>query len=130
MTKLRPLPEPQRAHLSGPAEFRTEKWDELYNARIDETIAALKIGRVPVLWVGVPAVRDVKSARDLRYLNDLVKARVEKAGLIFVNVWDGFVDDGNNFIQRGPDETGQIRLCVPMTAFILRNSAPESSRIM
>ena len=103
-------PEPQRARLSGPAEFRTEKWDELYNARIDETIAALKIGRVPVLWVGVPAVRDVKSIRDLQYLNELVKARVEKAGLIFVNAWDGFVDERNNFIQRGPDETGQIRL--------------------
>ena len=102
--------EPQRAALSGPAEFRTEKWEELYNARIDETITALKIGSVPILWVGVPAVRDVKSASDLRYLNDLVKARVEKAGLIFVDVWDGFVDDGNNFIQRGPDEKGQIRL--------------------
>jgi hypothetical protein len=102
-------PEPQRARLSGPAEFRTEKWEELYNARIDETIAALNSGRVPVLWVGVPAVRDVKSTNDLRYLNELVKARVEKAGLIFVNVWDGFLDERNNFIQRGPDETGQIR---------------------
>ena len=64
---------------------------------------------MPVLWVGVPAVRDLKATRDLQYLNDLVKARVEKAGLIFVNVWDGFVDERNNFIQRGPDETGQIR---------------------
>ena len=51
----------------------------------------------------------VKSTADLQYLNDLVRARVEKAGLIFVNVWDGFVDERNNFMQRGPDETGQIR---------------------
>jgi hypothetical protein len=57
----------------------------------------------------VPAVRDVKSTSDLQYINDLVKARVEKAGLIFVNVWDGFVDERNNFVQRGPDEAGQIR---------------------
>jgi hypothetical protein len=102
-------PEPQRARPIGPAEFRTEKWEELYGARIDETIAALKTGNVPILWVGVPAVRGLKSTADMQYLNDLVRARVEKAGLIFVNTWDGFVDERNNFMQRGPDETGQIR---------------------
>ncbi len=102
-------PEPQRARPTGPVEFKTERWEELYGARIDETIAALKSGNVPVLWVGVPSVRGVKSTSDLQYLNELVRARVEKAGLIFVNVWEGFVDDRNNFMQRGPDETGQIR---------------------
>jgi hypothetical protein len=101
--------EPQRPKLVGPAEFRSEKWEELYGARVDETIAALKAGNVPVLWVGVPAIRGQKSTADLQYLNDLVRARVEKAGLIFVNPWDGFVDDRNNFMQRGPDETGQVR---------------------
>jgi hypothetical protein len=100
---------PERARPAGPAEFRSEKWEELYGARVDETIAALKTGNVPILWVGVPAVRGLKSTADLQYLNDLVRARVEKAGLIFVNVWDGFVDERNNFMQRGPDETGQIR---------------------
>jgi hypothetical protein len=103
-------PEAQRPRFSGPADFRTEKWEELYNTRIDETIAALKTANAPVLWVSVPALRDAKSNSDLLYLNDLVKARVEKAGLIFVNAWDGFVDERNNFIQRGPDETGQIRV--------------------
>ena len=65
---------------------------------------------MPVLWVGVPAVRDVKSTSDLQYLNDLVKARVEKAGLIFVNVWDGFVDDATISYSAAPTKTGQIRL--------------------
>ncbi len=101
--------EPQRPKSLAPAEFRSERWEELYGARIDETIAALKTGNVPVLWVGVPAIRGVKSTADLQYLNDLVRARVEKAGLLFVNTWDGFVDDRGNFMQRGPDETGQVR---------------------
>jgi hypothetical protein len=102
-------PDAQRARPTGPAEFRTEKWEELYGARVDETIAALKTGNVPVLWVGVPAIRGQKPSADLQYLNDLVRARVEKAGLIFVNPWDGFVDERGNFMQRGPDETGQVR---------------------
>jgi hypothetical protein len=100
---------PERSRPAGPAEFRSERWEELYGAKVDETIAALRTANVPVLWVGVPAVRGAKSTADLQYLNDIVRARVEKAGFIFVNVWDGFVDERGNFLQRGPDETGQIR---------------------
>lgn len=101
--------ERQRAKASGPFEFRTEKWEEVYGARVDEMIAVLKTANVPVLWVGVPAVRGTKSTSDLQYLNDVVRPRVEKAGLIYVNVWDGFVDERNNYMQRGPDVDGQIR---------------------
>ena len=103
-------PEQQRARPAGPAEFRSEKWEELYGAKVDEMIAAVRTANVPVLWVGVPAVRGAKSTADMQYLNDIFRARVEKAGFIFVNVWDGFVDDRGNFMQRGPDETGQIRV--------------------
>lgn len=103
-------PEPQRARSAGPVEFRSEAWEELYGAKVDEMIAAVRTAGVPVLWVGVPAVRGAKSTADLQYLNDIIRPRVEKAGFIFVNVWDGFVDERGNFMQRGPDETGQIRV--------------------
>lgn len=102
-------PEPQKVRPAGPVEFRSEKWEELYGAKVDEAIAALRTANVPVLWVGVPAIRGVKSTADLQYLNEIYRSRVEKAGFIFVNPWDGFVDERGNFIQRGPDETGQIR---------------------
>jgi hypothetical protein len=103
-------PEAQRARPAGPVEFRSEAWEELYGAKVDEMIAAVRTANVPVLWVGVPAVRGAKSTADLQYLNDIIRPRVEKAGFIFVNVWDGFVDERGNFMQRGPDETGQIRV--------------------
>jgi hypothetical protein len=102
-------PEPQRARPAGPAEFRSERWEELYGTKIDEMIAALRTANVPVLWVGVPAVRGAKSTADMQYLNEIFRARVEKAGFLFVNTWDGFVDERGHFMQRGPDETGQIR---------------------
>ncbi len=103
-------PEAQKVRPAGPVEFRTEAWEEAYGGKIDEMIAAVRSANVPVLWVGVPAVRGAKSTADLQYLNDIIRPRVEKAGFIFVNVWDGFVDDRGNFMQRGPDETGQIRV--------------------
>jgi hypothetical protein len=90
-------------------EFHTENWAETYGKRIDETIAALKSRGVPVFWVGLPAVRGAKSTSDVQYLNELFRARAEKAGITYIDVWDGFVDDQNRFTLQGPDFEGQIR---------------------
>jgi lysophospholipase L1-like esterase len=90
-------------------EFHTDKWAELYAKRIDEMIAALKSKGVPVLWVGLPAVRGTKSTGDMSYLDELYRARAEKAGITYVDIWDGFVDDQGRFAQQGPDFEGQTR---------------------
>ncbi len=90
-------------------EFRSEKWGELYAKRIDDTIAVLKARGVPVYWVGLPSVRGPKSTSDMVYLNELFRARAEKAGITYIDVWDGFVDDGGRFTQQGPDFEGQTR---------------------
>lgn len=107
-------PEPRRMQTSkarpGSAhEYRSEKWEELYVKRIDDTIAALKSGGAPVLWVGLPAIRGARSTSDAAYLNDIYRSRAEKAGIIYVDVWDGFVDDNGRFVTQGPDFEGQIR---------------------
>ncbi len=101
-------PEPARPG-SGNYEFRSERWNDLYVKRIDETIAALKSKGVPVIWVGLPAVRGPKATADNLYLNDLYRSRAEKAGIIYVDVWDGFVDEGGKYNAQGPDVEGQIR---------------------
>ena len=38
-------------------DFHTDKWAEAYGKRIDEMIAALETNGVPVLWIGLPAIR-------------------------------------------------------------------------
>ena len=90
-------------------EFRSDRWGELYAKRVDEMIAALKSKGVPVVWVGLPPIRGQRSRTDLGYLNDLFRARAQKAGITFVDVWDGFVDEDGAFSLRGPDYNGQIR---------------------
>jgi hypothetical protein len=62
-----------------------------------------------VLWVGLPPLRGTKSTADIAYLNDLFRARAEKAGAVYVDVWDGFVDESGRFTQSGPDFEGQTR---------------------
>lgn len=94
----------------GPShEFRSERWSELYIRRIDETIAALKSKGVPVFWVGLPPVRGSRSMADFGYLNDLYRSRADKGGIVYVDVWDGFVDESGRYANQGPDVEGQIR---------------------
>jgi uncharacterized protein len=107
-TQRKQTPPPQP--VLGPSyEFHTDKWGELYSKRIDEMIAALKTKGVPILWVGLPSIRGAKSTSDMSYLDELYRARAEKAGIVYVDIWDGFVDDQGRFAQQGPDFEGQTR---------------------
>ncbi|MFH1340356.1 MAG: GDSL-type esterase/lipase family protein [Pseudomonadota bacterium] len=90
-------------------EFRDERWTELYVNKIEEMIAVLKSKGVPVLWVGLPGVRGSKSMSDTLFLNSLYRDAAGKAGITYVDVWDGFVDEGGRFLQQGPDFEGQTR---------------------
>jgi uncharacterized protein len=72
-------------------------------------IAALKTKGVPIVWVGLPAIRGSKSTSDMNYLDELYRARAEKAGITYVDIWDGFVDDQGLYTQQGPDFQGQTR---------------------
>jgi len=90
-------------------EFRSEKWGELYSRRVDEMISVLKSKGVPVFWVGLPSVRGQRATSEMVYLNDLYRARAEKAGISYIDVWDGFVDDSGSYSNYGPDLEGQTR---------------------
>jgi hypothetical protein len=103
-----PEPAAQRSP-NGIIDFRNDRWAKVYTRRIDETIAALKSKGVPVFWVGLPSIRGTKSTADAVYLNDLFRARAERAGINFIDVWDGFVDDSGKYSNFGPDYEGQTR---------------------
>jgi hypothetical protein len=90
-------------------EFKTEKWAELYGKRIDDTIAALKSKGVPVFWVGLPPILGTRSTSEMQYLNEQFRSHAEKAGITFIDVWDGFADDAGRFTMQGPDYEGQTR---------------------
>jgi uncharacterized protein len=90
-------------------EFRSDKWVEVYSMRVDETIAAFKAKRVPVIWVGLPPVRGTRSRAELSFLNEIYKSRAEKAGIGYVDLWDGFLDESGEFSNYGPDILGQNR---------------------
>src|SRR5262245_8749379 len=102
-------PEQARRASDGPWEFHTEKWELAYIRRIDATIAALKSAGVPVMWVGLPSQRATKASADSSYLNELFRSRAERAGIVYVDIWDGFVDEAGRYSAQGPDYEGQTR---------------------
>src|SRR3984957_15293943 len=102
-------PEKSTRSPNGIYEFREERWVELYNKKIEDLIAVLKSKGVPVLWVGLPAVRGTKATADTLFLDSLYREAAAKAGITYVDVWDGFVDEAGRYLQQGPDFEGQIR---------------------
>src|SRR5882762_6739117 len=102
-------PEKSTRSPNGVYELREERWVELYTKKIEEMIGAMKSKGVPVLWVGLPAVRGTKATADMLFLDSLYRDAAGKAGITYVDVWDRFVDDAGRFLQRGPDFEGQPR---------------------
>ena len=102
-------PEKSTRSPNGIYEFREERWVELYNKKIEDLIGVLKSRGVPVLWVGLPAVRGTKATSDMLFLDSLYREAAAKAGITYVDVWDGFVDEAGRYLQQGPDFEGQIR---------------------
>ncbi|WP_439400435.1 SGNH/GDSL hydrolase family protein (plasmid) [Bradyrhizobium sp. PMVTL-01] len=94
---------------NGISEFRDDRWGVLYSKKIDEMIAVVKSKGVPVVWVGLPAILGQKSTLDMLFLDALYRDAAGRAGITYVDIWDGFVDETGALLQKGPDFEGQIR---------------------
>ncbi|MDR6951933.1 hypothetical protein J2X65_001284 [Ancylobacter sp. 3268] len=93
----------------GAAELFDERWRAIYGRRIDELLLGLKLQGRPVVLVGLPPVDDAAASERNARLNELLSERAERAGVIFVEVWDGFVDENGQFMMSGPAVDGQRR---------------------
>jgi uncharacterized protein len=102
-------PEKTTRSPNGIYDFRDDRWVELYSRKIEEMIAVVKSKGVPVIWVGLPAIRGPKGPSDMLFLDSLYREAAGKAGITYVDVWDGFVDERGLLLQKGPDFEGQIR---------------------
>jgi uncharacterized protein len=84
----------------------TPAWNVEYARRVGEMADALKLGSVPVIWVGQPALRSTQMTASMIAFNDLYRKNSERVGGTFVDIWDGFVDEAGLFQQLGPDMNG------------------------
>lgn len=89
----------------------TPRWKEVYGQRIEELTGLFRTRNIPVLWVGLPVMRSERLSADAVTLNELFRLHAEKAGARYVDVFEKFADETNQYNSSGPDVTGQtVRL--------------------
>ncbi|MBM3576376.1 MAG: DUF459 domain-containing protein [Alphaproteobacteria bacterium] len=89
-------------------ETLSPRWRELYAARVDAVIAAFKEKNIPVIWVGLPVMKNERLSADMAQLNEIYKARAAHAGVPYVDLWDALTDEHGQYSAFGPDINGQI----------------------
>lgn len=84
----------------------TPAWISEYEKRVTSMAAVLNAGGVPSIWVGQPAFRSNQMSTSMTAFNDIYRKNIESVGGVFVDIWDGFVDENGVFQQTGPDMNG------------------------
>ena len=102
----------QAMRIAGQSEdFRSEAWTREYQSRVARIATIARSGKVPFFWVGMPAFQSSSMTADMITLNNMYRTGAEAIGGSFIDIWDGFVDEGGRFIVTGSDINGQqVRL--------------------
>jgi hypothetical protein len=91
---------------TGAHEFGTDRWKELYARRIDDLLAVVREKRWPVLMVGMPVMQEPRLSAGMVVVNALLKERAQRAGVVFVDIWEGFATEKGEYSSTGPDVNG------------------------
>ena len=86
---------------------RSEAWNAEYERRATALVKAIRDRNLPLLWIGNLPFKSPAMSSDMVAFNDIYRRIVTDAGGEFIDVWDGFVDEGGNFVANGPDMNGQ-----------------------
>ncbi|OJY03534.1 MAG: hypothetical protein BGP04_17610 [Rhizobiales bacterium 62-17] len=89
-------------------EPRTPKWNAAYTARVEAIATQFRDRKIPLLWVGLPVMKNERLTAELLNFNEIYRDVAAKTGATYIDVWEGFVDDRNQFSIFGPDLNGQI----------------------
>jgi len=85
----------------------SDKWKAAYAQRVQNLVAPFHDAHIPVLWVGLPPMRDDKLNAQVVALNEILRDNAEQAGGKYVDVWDAFADENGQYAAFGPDVEGQ-----------------------
>ena len=92
---------PKGHRRNGGARIPLGEVGRLYARRVDEMIGVLK--RRACRYSGSACRRSrSRATSEVVYLNDLYRGRAEKAGITYIDIWDGFVDESDNLQQLRP----------------------------
>ena len=89
-------------------DAKSPRWQELYGQRIEALAAQFRDRKIPLIWVGLPIMRNERYSADMLAFNSIMRDAATRAGAVYVDTWEPFADDRGQFDAFGPDINGQI----------------------
>lgn len=88
-------------------DIRSPRWKELYTQRVEGIVKLFREKNVPLIWVGMPVMKNDRLSSGLLEQNEIYRDAVAGTGATYVDVWEAFVDDRQQFALYGPDVNGR-----------------------
>jgi uncharacterized protein len=92
----------------GAFEPRSPQWTEAYAQRIETIASMFRDKQIPLVWVGLPVLKNERLSADASAFNDLYREHAGKAGAKYVDVWEAFTNAAGEYSSMGPDVNGLI----------------------
>lgn len=89
-------------------ETLSPRWRERYAARVDAIRAAFKEKKIPLIWVGLPVTKSEHFSADMAKLNEIYRQSATFDSAPFIDIWEAFADERNQYQAFGPDINGRI----------------------
>jgi hypothetical protein len=90
-------------------DARQPRWREIYGDRVEAIAKAFRDRKIPLVWVGLPVMKNDRFSADMAAFNEIYQERAAKAGATYIDTWEAFLDDRGQFAAYGPDVNGQFQ---------------------
>lgn len=87
----------------------SDPWRQAYGERVETVIKKLRAANLAIYWVGLPVMRSPTQSADAQAMNEVYREKAFINGAKYIDVWNGFMDEGGRFSAYGPDMTGQAK---------------------
>ncbi|HZP10244.1 MAG TPA: GDSL-type esterase/lipase family protein [Methyloceanibacter sp.] len=87
----------------------SDAWRQAYGERVEAVIKKLRAANLAVYWVGLPIMRSPTQSADAQAMNEVYREKAFINGAKYIDIWNGFMDEGGRFSAYGPDMTGQAK---------------------
>ena len=86
----------------------TPRWREIYGNRVEALAAQFRARNIPLVWVGMPIMKNERMSGDMIQFNEIYRERAGKAGAIYIDIWEAFLNQGAKYDAIGPDVNGEM----------------------
>lgn len=81
------------------AAFGSPRWFDFYGQRLTYFLARVQRRRIPVLWVGLPVMREAPFDRGMRLISHLQQDYAERHGAVFLDIARDTADAEGAFVE-------------------------------